>query len=635
MKNRSEGVVLLRLASRALSIGNRRTNLERRCLSASAAVICALVTLLAQAQDRSVTVASEGTPDANLKRNALVIGNGAYSDAPLRNPVNDADAIANALKTCGFAVTTLTDGNLKSMEEAIDAFGVKIRGGGTALFYYSGHGIQVENENYLVPVGASLAAENEARYECVNMGRVLAKMENADTQVNIVILDACRNNPFARSFRSASSGLAQMSAAKGTIIAFATAPGRVAADGAGQNGLYTACLLQNLRRPGVPLEEVFKSVREQIVAKQGDNQIPWENSSLIGKFYFVPSDVPTPPGPVASLPPPPAAAAVSGALQVSVNVARATVKVDGKDRGTAKESEPLRLTELPAREVKVEVLSDGYEPQSKTVKIPLNDWANEPFVLQAKARVVQGEAKPAAVRVTQGGGDYKTGEVRTFSGIAFVWCPPGSFVMGSPQSEENRDDDETQHRVTLSKGFWMGKTEVTQAQWRAVMGDNPSYFKGDDRPVEQVSWEDCQSFVRKLNAQTEGKFRLPCEAEWEYACRAGSATAYGFGNDADQLGAYAWYDANSSGETHAVGQKNPNAWGLLDMHGNVWEWCQDWYGDYPGGEADPGGARSGTRRVLRGGSWFSNQCDGRSANRGGNTPDNRSSLTGFRLLRTP
>ncbi len=201
----------------------------------------------------------------------------------------------------------------------------------------------------------------------------------------------------------------------------------------------------------------------------------------------------------------------------------------------------------------------------------------------------------------------------------------GSFTMGSPESEDGRENDETQHRVTLTKGYWLGETEVTQGQWKSVMGSNPSYFKGDNRPVENVSWDDCQEFIRKVNAEAERQFggeaRLPTEAEWEYACRAGSTGAYAGTGDLDSMG---WYGGNSGSKTHPVGQKRPNAWGFYDMHGNVWEWCNDWYGSYPSGSVtDPAGAASGDLRVLRGGGWNDGARYCRSAFRLGNFPADR------------
>jgi len=227
-------------------------------------------------------------------------------------------------------------------------------------------------------------------------------------------------------------------------------------------------------------------------------------------------------------------------------------------------------------------------------------------------------------------------------GMKFVMIPAGTFMMGSLSNEPKRDSDERQHRVIIGKPFYIQTTEVTQGQWREIMGNNPSDFKncGDDCPVEKVSWNDCQEFIRKLNRQ-EGtnKYRLPTEAEWEYACRAGTDTPFYFGDclSTDQAN----YDGNnpmpgcSRGEyrkrTVPVGSFPPNAWGLYDMHGNVWEWCQDWYGDYPSGHVtDPIGPSSGEFRVLRGGSWFSYARRARSANRYWGGPGGRFNRFGFR-----
>ncbi len=223
-------------------------------------------------------------------------------------------------------------------------------------------------------------------------------------------------------------------------------------------------------------------------------------------------------------------------------------------------------------------------------------------------------------------------------GMEFVLIPAGRFTMGSPQHEAGRFSNEgPQHEVEISRAFYMGKYEVTQGQWRAVMGNNPSRFQscGDDCPVEQVSWDDAQEFIRTLNAKEgEEKYRLPTEAEWEYACRAGSRSAYAFGGDAGRLGEYAWYGGNCGQKTHPVGQKGPNVWGLYDMHGNVWEWCQDWYGKYASGFAtDPAGPGGGAGRAYRGGSCARAPRNLRCANRNNNPPGNRNNNIGFRLIR--
>jgi len=226
------------------------------------------------------------------------------------------------------------------------------------------------------------------------------------------------------------------------------------------------------------------------------------------------------------------------------------------------------------------------------------------------------------------------------------WIEPGTFMMGSPTDELGRYDDETQHQVILTQGYWLGKYEVTQAQYEAVMGTNPSDFKGADLPVEQVSWNDAVKFCEWLTAQEraagrlpEGyEYTLPTEAQWEYACRAGTTTALNSGknlsnsskcSEMDEVG---WYKYNSDETTHPVGQKLPNAWGLYDMHGNVWEWCLDWYGAYPTSSVtDPKGPSTGSRRVVRGGSWYNLAGSCRSANRGNGIPSDISYSRGFRV----
>lgn len=240
-------------------------------------------------------------------------------------------------------------------------------------------------------------------------------------------------------------------------------------------------------------------------------------------------------------------------------------------------------------------------------------------------------------------GDAKTLILPGGAPMDMIYIAPGSFTMGSPSSEDGRYSDETQHRVTLKKGYWLGKYEVTQKQWQSVMGSNPSDFKGDSLPVESVSWKDCQEFVAKVDAicrrQLGGGARLPTEAEWEYACRAGTTTAYSWGNalNGDKANCDGNYPCGTTVKgpykqrTAAVGSYQPNTWGFYDMHGNVWEWCQDWYGSYDGAATDPSGPASGSDRVLRGGGWYVSARFCRSAYRFRNGPGSRNWIFGFRL----
>ena len=250
-------------------------------------------------------------------------------------------------------------------------------------------------------------------------------------------------------------------------------------------------------------------------------------------------------------------------------------------------------------------------------------------------------AEPAALRLDLGGGD----------GIDLAWIAPGTVVMGS---DAESADEAPAHPVRLTRGFWIGRTEVTQTQWQRITGENPSLFKGGNHPVESVSWHEAQAFLKKLNHTAASQLpaglvaRLPTEAEWVYACRAGTRTRYWFGDDADDLArygnfadasetiAFSWKDPvhrDGFSGTAPVGSFPANPWGLHDMHGNVWEWCADWYGPYPAGEVvDPTGPASGQRRVIRGGSWGAIAGDCRSANRYRFKPEVSGGNVGLRVV---
>jgi len=229
-------------------------------------------------------------------------------------------------------------------------------------------------------------------------------------------------------------------------------------------------------------------------------------------------------------------------------------------------------------------------------------------------------------------------------GMKLALIPKGTFMMGSPESEEGRKQDETEHEVTISNDYYLGVTEVTQGQYEKLMGTNSSYFRGNkikgrssNHPVDGISWLDAVEFCKKLSELPEEKaggrvYRLPTEAEWEYACRAGSKSAYSFGESSESLGDYAWFEDNSNGQTHPVGEKKANAWGLYDMQGNVWEWCSDCYDEYPkAAVSDPTGPKEGLQRVNRGGGWINVAANCRSALRSGPLPSFRFDFFGFRV----
>lgn len=250
-------------------------------------VCCAFTTQTASAQERKPTVQKKSITSAE-QRVALVIGNSAYKSSPLINPINDARAMARVLSESGFKVISKENAGQKEILLALRDFGDALKNGGVGLFYYAGHGMQIKGRNYLIPVDANIEREDEVAYTSIDANQVLDKMEAAGNRMNVVILDACRNNPFARSFRSTGSGLAQMEAPVGTLIAFSTAPGSVAGDGSGANGIYTQHLLGAIKEPGSKIEDVFKRVRKNVRQDTESKQIPWESTSLEGDFIFVP-----------------------------------------------------------------------------------------------------------------------------------------------------------------------------------------------------------------------------------------------------------------------------------------------------------------------------------------------------------
>ncbi len=551
------------------------------------------------------------------KRFALVMGNGDYSKiSALRNPVNDAKGMADTLCKLGFEVMKGENLSQNEMKRAISSFGKKIRTGGVGLFYYAGHGVQTNGKNYLIPIGTNIEMEEDVEIEAVDVRRVLAEMAKAEDTLNIVILDACRNNPFSRSFRSVSNGLASMNAPSGTIIAYATAPGSVAADGEGeQNGLYTGRLLRNMTVPGRKIEDVFKKTRTAVKKATRGRQVSWESSSLEGDFYFAGGSStivrPKPPSPQKP---------VTGRLYVDTSPAGARIWIDGKDMGKA----PLDADALKPGRVRVRAAKDGYEDEEASVRIRGGETTE--FTLYLDKLASQPKVKPQAQ--ARAWTDPKTG-------MEFVWVPAGCYEMGCGAWDGDCSDDEKPVHEVCVDGFWMGKYEVTQGQWKRIMGNNPSRFKkGDDHPVEQVSWEDAKKFIRKLNGQHE--FRLPTEAEWEYAARSGGkAEKYSGGKDANNV---AWHSKDWSDGHYAVGKKAPNGLGIYDMSGNIWERCEDIYASEAYGKHkrdNPIYASGGSDRVIRGGSWSSGPRGVRCANRNSNSPAFRHDHVGFRLVRTP
>ena len=316
-------------------------------------------------------------------------------------------------------------------------------------------------------------------------------------------------------------------------------------------------------------------------------------------------------------------AAIQGNLSVNYKPFGADVYIDGNKIGQS----PRVFNGLLVGNHKVEIKKDGYGTESKQVNILEGQTATLAGVLTTNTTASSTTGSSLS-------GNIITIPVKNGIIIDMVRVEAGTFTMGAtPEMKDPFLWEKPAHQVTLTNDYYIGKYEVTQALWKAVMGKNPSNFKGDNLPVEQVSWDDCQEFINKLNKITGKKFRLPTEAEWEYAARGGKKSRGYQYSGSNNISDVAWYDSNSGNKTHTVGSKQANELGIYDMSGNVLEWCQDWHDDYSSSsQTNPTGANSGSYRVRRGGSWRSSAWDCRSSCRSLNTPGGRFSCLGLRLV---
>ena len=521
------------------------------------------------------------------KRTALIIGNSAYNTSPLTNPVNDARDMATTLKSLDFDVILKVDATKKHMVDSIRSFGKKLTASEIGLFYYAGHGMQINGTNYLIPVNNSIQEESEVEFEAIDAGRILAKMNAAGNPMNIVILDACRDNPFKRSFRTSAKGLAKMDAPPGTVIAYATSPGSAAADGSGRNGTYTAALLGNLKTPGIHIRDMFNLTGLAVMQTTDRKQVPWLSTTPFPDYYLA----------MGSQSP-------MGQVQVQEPVTKQPI--------TIKSSKPKQL----------------------------RTWADPT------------------------------------TGMEFVWIPKGCYQMGSNLGEA---EEKPVHKVCVD-GVWMGKYEVTIDQFRMFLKETrktsgvnfsdskcpiklESHFslKGNifgqnaQQPMVAISWFAAKAFAGWLNQKGLGDFRLPTEAEWEYAARAGTRTIRFWGDDLEQACTYAnVYDRMGKDKfeydwehfkcndgyagTAPVGSFKPNPFGLYDMLGNVWEWCEDEL-DKKAYEKhminNPIMIRGSGDHVLRGGCLAAQPDYVRSAVRVSRRPEQSRFNVGFRLVRQP
>ena len=569
-------------------------------------------------------------PDPS-ERVALVLGNAEYSASPLKNPVNDARAMAALLEEAQFEVQLLENATYAQMEDALHAFGQKLSRARVALFYYAGHGVQSQGRNYLMPVDASVQKPHELRYQTLELGRILETMESAGSATNLVILDACRNNPFESAWRSEQRGLAPVRAPGGTFVAFATAPGEVAADGSGQHGLYTEALLQNLRTPGVPVELAFKRVRQNVLQASNQQQIPWDQSSLTTDFRFFPGAAP----PEIAEVPEPVVVCDEPCQQQRLTSMRAEFK-ELRER----ELERPEAAELVRR---WQAFLQTHQGRSASV--------TEENTMRAKARKQLAFWKQEQ-QALQSNEDQKRQQWRQG-----VWTEPATrmdFVAVEGDPFFRLGDllaDQPQWEEVAVPRFWMSRYEVTLAQWEAVMkspAEAPpadsvqdwvkqtlrkgwesakqvaqQYLPEKQIPVVGKTSSEIADFLSRLNAlHPEGpEIRLPTAAEWEYACREGGRrTRFGTGKMTISL-----YDANFQPEAKRpafvlgpgredtklapVGSYEPNALGLYDLSGNAAEWV-DGLDQLRGGSFQDGGAALQCAALQQGRLWGRDQTAG-------------------------
>ncbi len=591
----------------------------------------------------AIVILAFGCASVEAKRVALVMGNSKYkSFSKLPNPVNDAKLMEKALRDVGFEVTLILNADQLAMKRAMLAFGRKLRKGVDAsIFYYAGHGVQVKGRNYLIPIEASLEDEDEVGVQTIDVNDFLETMESAKSPFNIIVLDACRDNPL-NATRGGGGGLAPVNAPRGSYIAYATAPGAVAKDGDGANSPYTLALADVLTTPGLKLEDVFKKTRQKVLVSTDDKQVPWETSSIVGDFYFRDAEVPDAVIPVVN-----AAAAEWALVQNSKSrtVLEAFQKKHETDDlywGLAEE----RLAQLaPVKPV---------EPEKNVAVVgSLDDelgYIDPPALPEKEVAVL---VQPPLVKAKKDANCIVAGllDICLKAGDSFKDCegcpemvvvPAGSFMMGSPADEKDRYEDEgPQHKVTFGKSFAVGKFEVTRGQFAEFVSDTgfktepncESWSVTGAHPVVCVSWDNAQAYVNWLSKKSGVGYSLLTEAEWEYVARAGTITPFVTGDTI--FTTWANFDSEKSGTT-SVGSYAENKFGLFDMAGNVWEWTEDCYeASYKNASTTEKAVQSSScKRVVRGGGWVSDSRNLRLASRGGSSPDSQDSLTGFRVART-
>jgi formylglycine-generating enzyme required for sulfatase activity/uncharacterized caspase-like protein len=587
------------------------------------------------------------------KRVALVVGNSAYRNVTrLDNPANDAKLLSETLRSLGFTLVgggAQLDLDKASFDRTVQAFGAQLAGADVGLFYYAGHGVQVRGENYLIPVDANPTKEADVDFQMLDTNLVLRQMEGAGTRLNIVILDACRNNPFGgrglavgraqdgdnTRMRAATGGLAQMQAPEGTLISFATQPGNVAQDGADGNSPYARALADTIRKPGIGIFDAFNQVGLLVKRATGGAQQPWVSSSPIdGTFYFAPSA-----GAAA-----PSVASGPAADEITWNYLKGMTDVGALRRFADEFPSGTHKSEAEARIAALE-----QEKRVAAVTPPVATTAPPTLVAAV------GPLPPERERALKPKDSFKECE----GCPAMITMPAGSFTMGSPASELQRGSDEgPQQEVVIRRAFAVGRSQVSFEEWLACVAEGGcnAYRPGDygwgfgKRPVINVSWTDAKAYVKWLSEKTGAPYRLLSESEREYVTRgctspACPSTPFWFGKEISPARAnYDWhysYDGSAKAQpprrTVATDASEANPFGLLHVHGNVWEWVEDCWNASLAGLPNDGAPRitgDCNSRVIRGGAWSDEPKDLRSAKRSWEVIGERRAEIGFRVART-
>jgi formylglycine-generating enzyme required for sulfatase activity len=540
-----------------------------------------LIFLLVATASAVLPAPAQQPNDVSAPRFALLIGNASYPDAPtpLAHPPKNVRALADELRRSGFDVDVRENLGKEEMQRAIDSFKLKIRPGSVALFFFSGYGLQVNRQTFIIPVNAQVWAESDIRRDGISVETILGELNSRGARIKLLIVDASRRNPFERRFRAAPAGLATIDAPAGTLMISAVAPGKVI-DNEGDNSIFIGELVKEMRAPGLTAEEVFSRTRIGVSRVSNGEQVPWVSSSLVDEFYF------SQPSARIGAAPPPAEPRPAQRPQP----------------GATPPPPPARPAQPPA------------PPQQAAVP-----------------------PRPDPAPTSQRPGDVFR-DCRECPEMVVV--PAGEFDMGSNDFEFEKPI----HRVTIAKPFAIGRREVTFEEWDQCAASGMCTHRPDDRgqgrgerPVVNVSWRDAKLYVGWLSQKTGQKYRLPSEAEWEYAARAGTKTAYWWGREAGGRYANCRECGGGSGQqTIATGSFAANPFGLFDTAGNAAEWVEDcWNDTYRGAPKDASAWISGQcgQRVLRGGSFDSQARYLRSASRFRYDADVRYYANGFRVVR--